>query len=206
MRHSHKNQVVSLERFTEVARRSVNMRVAGVIFLSYGVLAPFWGNDLIPFWVSVTIASFWGGLVWYNGANYIEAQVAVWIDKMMEIEVSDEAKDLDQEIIIKEPSEMGLEIIGGQGEVLWTVPISIDQLINICQVYESGERLVRSDLDPNYWPSLTRRWQSGDIQRKLRKMGLIGFDGRFRSVGWSGDLRDQPEVDRTSDTGSGVGG
>lgn len=206
MKHNHRNQIVSLERFTEVARKSVNMRVAGVLFLSYGVCAPFWGLGWMPFWLSVLIASMWGGLVWYNGANYIEAQVAVWIDRLMEIEVSDESKDVEQQIIIEEPELMNVAIITQGTDQGWTVRISPDQLRQLIEANMMHRKLKRSHLTPQVWPNLSRRWASGEIQRVSRIIGMTDIHNNFLA-GWGGSpVTDLLEVDRPTDTGSGVGG
>lgn len=201
------NQQVSIERFEAVARRSVNMRVLGVTMLGYAVCAPFWGNGMMPFWWSVLIGSGIGGLLYIVGTDYVDDQVAIWVDKMMLIHSKSKQDQLVSESSPIEESEVIDVAVFWQGtDQGWTVRVTPSQIGQLVEANMKDRSLKRKHLTADVWPQLSRKWAEGDIQKVARILGFIDFQNRFNN-GWGGAIQsDQPEVGPPSDSPNGVGG
>lgn len=200
-------QNVSIERFEAAARRTVNMRVLGVMFLAYGVCAPFWGSGMMPFWASVMIAGGVGGVFYIIGAGYVELQVGVWVDRMMVIH---QKSKQDQPVIetphIEESEVMDVAVIWRGTDQGWTVRVTPDQIRQLIDANMKDRELKRRHLSADVWPSLSRKWAEGEVQQIAKILGFIDYNNRFE-VGWGSPVtRDAPEVGPPTDTPSGVGG
>lgn len=208
MKDSRINQVVGIEHFVNQAKKIVNMKAHGGFLLSWMIVIPFVFLMDLPVWIAGMISSGIAGWVYFCGADYVDEQVGIWVDKMMTVRIDHEEdeKPVVNPHPIKESTDYRIEINDAGNEPLWTVQITQAQMRDVCQAWDSGPVLVRSSLDSSVWPNLTRRWQAGDIQMTFRKLGLVDHQNRFIG-GWGSEADDgPPEVEQGAGTPNGVGG
>jgi hypothetical protein len=208
VKNEQRSQIVELGEFLRNSKTVVYMKAAGAGLVSYAAFIPFVGLELLPWWFGAIISFAWSGFVMWDSADYMKDQIDKWTKDLTVFMVSTESKA--ENVSESQNPVKGLSInmngLTSSGTASLEVDITQSQLLELVEASAYGEKLVRSSLTVDVWPSLSREWREDKIQTKARLLGLIDHNNKFRFNGRGVVFDGPPEVEEAGDIGNGVGG
>lgn len=208
MKTDKRKQVVGLDRVEQIANSKLRKKCAGASMIVGCVMVVFIAAGPVIWWIGLSLSLGTYGYFYWNYSDDIDKDIDRWIDNMLVVtnSVDDGEKNNMTNHPIKESQSVLVKSNSQEGEQVFEVEITWDQLIEVIEAGNSSDVLTRSDLTHEVWPNLDRDWRDKVIQNKLMRLGLIGLRNTFRWE-WGGQsLGSVPEVETDSDTGIGVGG
>jgi len=188
--------MVTIAEYLRPVRHASRSRIYSAYLASFSASAAIFHI----FGISIIYAGVIGGVsaafaLMYS-AEIILGHVDLWRNELTKIRTDKRTSAEDRSV----PEVENNEFIPEDGYS----SLSYDEIRHIIKASKKGGKMLRRHLDASYIYNLSRRWNSGEIQREAKRLGLIRYDGHYAI--YAENIADRAVIEPKSDTIAGVGG